>query len=264
MERRAQFSILFTDEGLFDNFIVYQKQQKTLKPLVLKLLTSYYYDDEVRRLIDGSDEEEEVISSAQEEAMAYFEQCRQSLALMNVYAEGLEDLTDDSIDKFGEFADNVATKTGGKASTATEFGQSVPQIEMISQRTNQTSNEQSSGGNNTVRSDEYKELENRIEYLTDLVLSLTKNISGASGVEVENKPQVEGVQNSQTYVVQPQVGITNENEVQETVTTVHEKIEKPVEIVKEEPSQPEVVVEEHKEEVDSGFDDLLASAGIRF
>lgn len=264
MERRAQFSILFTDEELFDNFIVYQKQQKTLKSLVLKLLTSYYYDEGVRQLIDGDDEDSSVISSAQEEAMAYFEQCRQSLALMNVYAEGLEDLTDDSIDKFGEFADNVATKTGGKASTSTEFGKSVPQIEMNSQRTNQTSNVQSTSANNISRSDEYKELENRIEYLTDLVLSLTKNISGASVVEVNDKPSTREEQNIETYTENTQVGITSQNEEQELKVENSKETEIPLENIEEEPSHSEVIVEEHKEEVDNGFDDLLASAGISF
>lgn len=260
MERRAQFSILFTDEELFDNFIMYQKQQKTLKPLVLKLLTAYYYNEDVRGLIDGDDEESESISSAQEEAMTYFEQCRQSLALMNVYAEGLEDLTDDSIDKFGEFANDVATKTGGKASTETEFGQSVPQIEMISARKEETSNAASNSANNVSRSDEYKELENRIDYLTDLVLSLTNNMSGVSVQNQMVQPESTPKEETETLELESQVGITQAEEQEEISIPTVEVQEEVVKNDEVEESSPEV----HEEEIDNGFDDLLASAGISF
>ncbi len=254
MERRAQFSILFTDEELYDNFVLYQKQQKTLKPLVLKLLTSYYYNDEVRRLVDGDDEEDAIMTSAQEEAMTYFEQCRQSLALMNVFAEGLEDLTDDSIDKFSDFADDIATKTGGKASTSTEFGKSVPQIEMISQTKSSEVQHSEKPSNSTIKDEEYKHLENRIDYLTELVLSLTQNISnGVSSVNENPKEVVHEVKNN-TSIAEPQVAIVEEKSVQvsqETNKINEEKLDT-------------FDSKEQEPEIDTGFDDLLSSAGISF
>lgn len=254
MERRAQFSILFTDEELYDNFVVYQKQQKTLKPLVLKLLTSYYYNDDVRRLVDGDDEEDAIMTSAQEEAMTYFEQCRQSLALMNVFAEGLEDLTDDSIDKFSDFADDIATKTGGKASTSTEFGKSVPQIEMISQTKSSEGQHSEKQSNNTVKDVEYKHLEDRIDYLTELVLSLTQNMANGVSSVNESPKEVVHEEKFDTSSTEPQVVTNSEKPVQ--VSQEKEKII--------EEKQDTFESKEQEPEIDKGFDALLSSAGISF
>jgi hypothetical protein len=58
MERRAQLSLIFSDAELFDNFIVPEKQNRTLRPLVVKLLTMYYYNDTVRNIVDNDGEED--------------------------------------------------------------------------------------------------------------------------------------------------------------------------------------------------------------
>ena len=50
---RAQVSLVFDDQSLFENMIEPYKAEKLLNGLILKCLSAYYYDTEVRNRVDG-------------------------------------------------------------------------------------------------------------------------------------------------------------------------------------------------------------------
>lgn len=262
MEKRAQFSILFEDDELYDNFIVYQKSQKTLRPLVLKLLTAYYYNDEVRELVDNNGQRyEEGVQNPNAEMMDYFRQCQESLAMMSVYADGLEDLTEDSIEKFSEFTDNLAQRTGGTTSKETDFGKTTAQLSLgnVSMpNENQVGNIPMSAGSENARLDM---IENNLTYLTSLVQSLVQQ-GGIEGVKVPPVQPTQTVQQNFDSSSSESQDLTTSNEVGAENTAVEE----PVEIEEEPVGFEGESVEEVKESVSDistedasqVFDDLLS------
>lgn len=251
MEKRAQFSILFEDDELYDNFIVYQKSQKTLRPLVLKLLTAYYYNDEVRDLVDGvNDEDDSGVSGANSEMVEYFRQCQESLAMMSVYADGLQDLTEDSIDKFSEFTNDLAEKTGGTTSKETDFGNTTVQLslEKVSQSVpNQEAPKQYRGSSEDERLDT---IENSITYLTSLVKTLVQQ-GNLQGVDFSQTQAGSGVQ---------EIFDSLNSDSQEVLTqdNIEEKsVENNAEMT-EEDGQAKEEVSTNPEDAGQVFDDLIS------
>jgi hypothetical protein len=215
----------------------------------------YYYNDTVRNIVDNDGEED---NTANEEMKEYLNQCQQYIAAMGVYADSLEDLTEDSVDKFSEFADGVATKTGGKASEDTEYGKSIAKLEIKNERFTQQEQVREKQHDMAYEDARYEKLENQIQHLTSLVESiLTQGLPQGINKNVEQVTKSDIMETS-TLVEDSEVAITEENveEISEPVVTVQEEVA-PTPVV-EEPKPP--VVEEPI--IDTGFDDLLASAGI--
>jgi hypothetical protein len=244
MEKRAQLSLLFTDDELYDNFIVYQKQNKTLRSLVLRLLTKYYYDEDVRELVDydGETEDGSEGNAQQNEMLEYFKQCQESLAMMSVYADSLEDLTEDSLEHFGEFTQDLATKTQGKTSEETEFGATVPQLNMSRPKEEQRVAQVEMSAEESQRLDN---IERQMESMMSMMQVLLQQ-GGVSQPQVQAKDFVE--QTVQVSQPQPQV-------VQPAPVSVPVATPTPVAV-----SQPSVTPPVQEVDED-GFDALLASSG---
>ncbi len=54
---RAQVSLSFEDEELYNGLIVHLKKTKTLQKTILDCLTAFYYNDTVRQIVSGIEEE---------------------------------------------------------------------------------------------------------------------------------------------------------------------------------------------------------------
>ena len=117
---RAQVSLVFDDQSLFENMIEPYKAEKLLNGLILKCLSAYYYDAEVRNRVDGITPET-TDSSAQE----LCNEIRASLLMQDFIAgdllNSMEQGESDVSDILSKVND-VAVKSGVVRTEENEFG----------------------------------------------------------------------------------------------------------------------------------------------
>lgn len=93
MSMRAQLSLLFDDENLFDNFIKPYKEEKLLNNLIIKCLSAYYYDEDIRNGVEGQSKDlsgvDEVTST-----QSLVDGIRASLIMQDFLASELQDTID--------------------------------------------------------------------------------------------------------------------------------------------------------------------------
>lgn len=132
MSMRAQLSLCFDDENLFDNFIKPYKDEKLLNRLIIKCLTAYYYDEDIRKgieayLSDSIADSEEVTST-----QSLVDSIRASLIMQDFLASELQDTIDKQTEDVSEIlnkTNEAADKSGIAKTTQTEYGASVLKIE---------------------------------------------------------------------------------------------------------------------------------------
>lgn len=94
---RAQVSLQFDDESLYDEFIAPHKAARTLNGIIVKCLSAYYYNESVRNLVDGgiSGDTDSGISSIIDDIQSTL--LLQGFAMqemLNTLEEGAGDVTD--------------------------------------------------------------------------------------------------------------------------------------------------------------------------
>lgn len=118
MVLRAQFSLVFDDEEVFNELIQPLKDQKELKPFTMRLFLAYYYSEAVREAVSEymgeSDNDMEETSELQE----HFDAVRDSIAGWGALLDDLNMTVDEGVRKFSEMAE----ESGGVASQDTGFG----------------------------------------------------------------------------------------------------------------------------------------------
>lgn len=132
MSMRAQLSLCFDDENLFDNFIKPYKDEKLLNRLIIKCLTAYYYDEDIRKgieayLSDSVADSEEVTST-----QSLVDGIRASLIMQDFLASELQNTIDAGTEDVPEVlnrTNEAAKKSGVVKTTKTEYGSAVLKIE---------------------------------------------------------------------------------------------------------------------------------------
>lgn len=121
---RAQLSLYFTDEELYNNLVQPERLNKTLQDLVKRLLASYYYNSKVRELVD-SGEADSSDNSSTSQAQQLLNDIRSNLAMFQFQTDSLQDLVSDGVEYFQN-----------KGSEDTEFGATVPRYntDMLQQK----------------------------------------------------------------------------------------------------------------------------------
>lgn len=120
---RAQLSLTFEDEQMYDAFIIPYKENKELSSLVVKLLTKYFYNDEVRALVDGSsDSDMQMESEGDMRIDEMFQNAQQLMAYMSVLEDVAQDDLQNGIDAMSDFMNATAEATGGTKETDSQFG----------------------------------------------------------------------------------------------------------------------------------------------
>lgn len=134
MSMRAQLSLLFDDEDVFDNFIIPYKNEKLLNGLIVKCLTAYYRNEDVRTLIDGSFIDtvpEDEVSSTQ----SLVDGIRASLIMQDFIASELQKTIEagtEDVSNILNRTNDVAEQAGVAKTTTAEYGISVLKIEQSS------------------------------------------------------------------------------------------------------------------------------------
>lgn len=134
MALRAQVSLLFTDEDLYNNLIVPYKEQRVLSELITKCLSAYYYSEETRNQIEGvslDDIMEE--GSSVESSQDICNSIRNSLAMQSFLATELQQTLETATGDMEDILQNVnkvAEDVGIVKPTKSEYGNGVPQISM--------------------------------------------------------------------------------------------------------------------------------------
>lgn len=121
---RAQLSLYFTDEELYNNLIQPERLNKTLQDLVKRLLASYYYNSKVRELVDLG-EMDSTDNSSVSQAQQLLNDIRSNLAMFQFQTDSLQDVVSDGMEYFQN-----------RGSEDTEFGATVPRYntDMIQQK----------------------------------------------------------------------------------------------------------------------------------
>ena len=207
--QRAQVSLVFTDNQLYDDFIDELKQRRELNAMILKCLTAYYYSQEVRRVIDNYGEEENIHTSEIHisESQQIIDNIRNSLALDSYYADELQNVIDNGTQMINDIMDGVDIKkkeSGFVSPTTTEYGNGVPTINIGIGKNNQ-SNESSTGGTvlpvpNSPSSIDMGVIGSLIEQM-NLIATAVKTIEGRlnlAPLEVDFSNIISGNSNAET------------------------------------------------------------------
>lgn len=127
---RAQVSLVFTDEDIFDNLIVPLRENKELSSTIIKLLSVYYTNEEIRDKVEGismSDIEgsEQVCDSAEA-----FNQMRQTLAMQGFMFEQVKQSLSEGVSDMETLmkANEMAEESGVVKTESTDNGETVVKL----------------------------------------------------------------------------------------------------------------------------------------
>lgn len=229
MSMRAQLSLLFDDENLFDNFIKPYKEEKLLNNLIIKCLSAYYYDEDIRNGVEGQSKDlsgvDEVTST-----QSLVDGIRASLIMQDFLASELQDTIDAGTPDVSQIlnkTNEAAEKSGVAKTTKTEYGASVLKLEQheTNMSTDESEQKQSEDDLSTKVIDLVKSLAESGNDLSAIKEILTICLAVVSGIkQVEKEDDSEPTEQGQLPV---DIEIENPNEsntgVVKSYATVQEK-----------------------------------------
>ena len=235
---RAQVSLIFSDEDIFDNFVTPLKENKELSGMIVKLLTAYYNSEDVRNLVEGVSFEDLEGADQVIDSTEAINQMRQTLAMQDFLFEQAKQTLEDGASEMDALrrVNDMAKQSGVVKTEHTESGEALVQLSLE---------------NSTLRSEEKQEtktfdssnLESRVgkieEALTNIMNMLQNGASNQTTTPIKEEPVVEKVED------EPKTSISNEesqvptNEVQEKEVS-EPIIEEPVPTIPE----PENIIED--------------------
>lgn len=126
---RAQVSLIFSDEDIFDNFIIPLKENKELSGMIIKLLTAYYNNEDVRNLVEGFSPDEIEFNDQIKDNIS---QLRQTLAMQDfLFVQAKQVLDDGTSDMEALMKVNDITKQSGVVKTEqTDSGEALVQLSL--------------------------------------------------------------------------------------------------------------------------------------
>lgn len=156
---RAQLSLMFDDENLFDNFVKPYKEEKLLNNLIIKCLSAYYYNEEVRNLIEGTSLDDVADSEEVTSTQSLVDGIRASLIMQDFLASELQNTIDagtEDVSSILNRTNEAAEKSGVAKTTQTEYGASVLKIEQHNLNLGASQESQASTGTSTEPNDTLK------------------------------------------------------------------------------------------------------------
>jgi hypothetical protein len=226
---RAQLSLVFDDENLFDNFIKPYKEEKLLNNLIIKCLSAYYYDEDIRNGVEGQSKDlsgvDEVTST-----QSLVDGIRASLIMQDFLASELQDTIDAGTPDVSQIlnkTNEAAEKSGVAKTTKTEYGASVLKLEQheTNMSTDESEQKRSEDDLSTKVIDLVKSLAESGNDLSAIKEILTICLAVVSGIkQVEKEDDSEPTEQGQLPV---DIEVENPNEsnsgVVKSYATVQEK-----------------------------------------
>lgn len=231
MSLRAQLSLVFTDEDLYNNFIIPCKENRELHGVVLRCLSAYYYNAEVRKLVEGiaSASDEDVEQRQVESSQESINKIRDLIAIQSLMIDDVQNSMQDSIEQFSDILKmtneeakkrNLAEEdTSGFSST----GSVKATLEKVQPRGIPQSSEDSSKV--TIDSDQFAMLMSEFREMKEMLIKHDRLLSheGSSTAEVKEQPTepIETVRQEQESVSALNEAKTDEafEQMQETEET---------------------------------------------
>lgn len=179
MSMRAQLSLMFDDENLFDNFVKPYKDEKLLNNLIIKCLSAYYYNEEVRNLIEGTSLDDVADSEEVTSTQSLVDGIRASLIMQDFLASELQNTIDagtEDVSSILNRTNEAAEKSGVAKTTQTEYGASVLKIEQHNLNLGASQESQASIGSFTEPNDTLK----------ILIMAVSKLAEASGNSEVVN------------------------------------------------------------------------------
>lgn len=257
---RAQVSLIFTDEDLFDNFITPLKENKELSGTITKLLSAYYNSTEVQEIVEGVSLRETLENEEHLDSTEMFSKMRQTLAMQDYLFEQVKQTLDDGTSDMDVLmkANDLAKQSGVVKTESTDVGEVVTQFKLVDTTLNQKSEQVTKPENNL-------NLEGRVEKIEstlDELLSLMKAGQGiptntsmqdtAPNVNIEDTPKTESLSSfTQVPLVEEPKDSVISGVQPSSTPTISEKVE----IIEDKINQ-EVVQEE--EDASAELKDALA------
>lgn len=241
MSMRAQLSLMFDDENLFDNFVKPYKDEKLLNNLIIKCLSAYYYNEEVRNLIEGTSLDDVADSEEVTSTQSLVDGIRASLIMQDFLASELQNTIDagtEDVSSILNRTNEAAEKSGVAKTTQTEYGASVLKIEQHNLNIGKTQESQSQTGSFTEPNDTLKILIMAVSKLaeasgnSEVVNLLHSSPVSEQAVEQVEVPKTSSVTPNQEVLIKPQIT----KPISETSTSaVNDNFEVEEDFVKEEP-----------------------------
>ena len=128
---RAQLSLNFSDESVFDGLVIPLKQNKELNATVERLLSSYFYNEQVRGLVDGFDvsEAKSLLSDIDTKRDEAFKSAKETLAMMSMLSASARGTMEDGIeDIMAHITSDSSTAFADSTYTPNNTVKSLPQI----------------------------------------------------------------------------------------------------------------------------------------
>lgn len=242
---RVQLSLIFSDEELFDDFIIPLRDNKELSGMIIQLLTSYYYNENVRNAIEGvsleeiSDENERVMDSSDA-----FNSIRQNLAMQDFLLEQAKQVLEDGASEMDALmkANDVAMSTGVVKTEETDVGERLVQITMKNPISDSKSEEAPQHSNNSDLEERVTRIENRFDEVLILLKSIKESQDSSSSSSNESTVKVDVKPETVSKIEPAQVSTTEVNSTP---------------VLKEEPVIAEPVNEDASDELNDVLADLL-------
>ena len=218
---RAQVSLIFSDEDIFDNFVTPLKENKELSGMIVKLLTAYYNSEDVRNLVEGVSFEDLEGADQVIDSTEAINQMRQTLAMQDFLFEQAKQTLEDGASEMDALrrVNDIAKQSGVVKTEHTESGEALVQLSLE---------------NSTLRSEEKQEpktfdssnLESRVgkieEALTNIMNMLQNGVSNQTTTPIKEEPVVEKVED------EPKTTILNEEPQVPTSEVQEEEVSEPI------------------------------------
>lgn len=164
---RAQVSLIFTDEDLFDNFVTPLKENKELSGMITKLLSAYYNNIEVQEVVEGVSLKDSLEGEEQSDSTEMFSRMRQTLAMQDYLFEQVKQTLNDGTSDMDVLmkANDLAKQSGVVKTESTDVGEAVSQFS-IEDSTLKVKKEEE------VKTDDSSSLECRVEKIENTLNEL--------------------------------------------------------------------------------------------
>lgn len=170
---RAQVSLIFSDEDLFDNFVTPLKENKELSGMIVKLLYVYYNNEDVRNMIEGISFDDLEGSEQVLDSTEAINKMRQTLAMQDYLFEQAKQTLDDGASEMDALmkVNDIAKQSGVVKTESTDVGEALVQISLDKP----ISGVQSEQENKTSNNNELEGRVNKIEEMLGSIMSMLQS-----------------------------------------------------------------------------------------
>ena len=235
--KRAQFSIIFNDDVLYDQFVEPLKKAKELSDMVTKLLSVYYYSDEVRAVIDGFTIENDVDTNVNTKALDILSSAKDNLFMLGACINSADGSVEEGLRKMREYSETM----GQSQDTSSPFGRPMLQLNLPESNKAKESSSQSETVESVSLEERVESLENNIldikSLLQTVVASISTNQSSLLSLQSSSADNV----NSSTLIGNSESSLQVEKESKDLQSTSGDTVET---------EKPVITTEETEDELD--------------